>query len=476
MKKSIGLLSALVVSTTFIVNCQKAPDKRRVRPSGGSGTGSQSDIVDEKAKLPTKVCSKEIIDAYTKLYSNQTQLDKMTISTHSTDAEKEAKKKLGVETLAKCEEVENLLKGEKNQGCYRDNGVKDLSNAYTASGVHKACKDLAKKLESEVGLESALANEAKADDKAKADTKEVEEKFIGKNGQIFTMSKEARQLVLSGNTDGGRFLVGGEIRSSNTALEQALAASSTVCTFLGEGLRIEENTDATLKIVAISAAEKADLYALKSGFTGKATLLSTEVTQGEDKSIISLLCLNLDAAKLSVEKIEKALGSEIHRQNLAATQQAALDKAAEEKKTKEEQQQAMIKATVGTSETATVSASAVSPQQQNLAAAQAQAAAEAKAKEAQKPAVTLVPATGVSSPAAAAQVEAESKVTKEELASMKEKAERLEKEAKDAEVEVAKLESEKAKAEDIDQAKAKARIARESANSAKAEYEAAAKA
>lgn len=494
MKKSIGLLSALVVSTTFIVNCQKAPDKRRVRPSGGTGA-AQSDVVTEKAKLPTKVCSKEIIEAYTKIYNNQGLLAKMVITADSSDADKEAKRKLGIETLDNCEEVVNLLKAEPNEGCYRDNGVKDLSNAYMASSVHSACKGLAKKLETEVQLESQLANEAKADDKAKADAKQVESELIGKE---LRMSKDARQLVLAKNTNGGKFLVEGEIQSSTSSLNQALAASSTVCTFTGEGLEIDENVDATLKITQASAAEKADLESLKEDFTGKATVLTTEISQAEKESeLIGLLCLNLDVTKLSVEKITKALGTgiasapvQVATEVTGGTSEAAVvstqgaDAAAS----------ATASATTFTAADLTAAQPAGSPQAQHLASGTAQMIAEAnqitgqKVEQQQAAAsstvvasgtaqvevvVTAKPTDAASQPAQVQQDDADAKA--KEVARLKEKAERLEKDAKDAEEEVKKLEAAKAKAEDIDEAKARARNIRETANTAKAEYEAAAR-
>lgn len=474
MKKSFVLLSALVVTTTFIVNCQKAPDKRRVRPTAG-GSGTQTDVVD-KAKLPTKVCSAELLNNYKSFHKSQDLLRKTVITATSTDAEKESQKKLGVETLAKCDDLITQLKTEDNQGCYLDNGVKDTSNALMVSSMQNLCNSLGKKLKSEVELDSSYADAAKENEKAKEDAKKVESDLIGKS---LTMSKEARALVLQNNTDGGKFLADGEIRSSNSSLETALSASQTVCTFLGDGVAIKEDVEATLKIVSTSAAEKTDLAALKADFDGKATLLSTEIAQEETKETIGLLCLNLDATKLSVEKIKKALGTGI---TSAPVKVATEVTGAASEAAKVEPTPAAASATTFTANDLAAKQPAGSPQAQNLASGTAQMIADAnkvvpqkaeKEEAAKEAAVKVsVVTTPVASSGASATV-----ATKEQaedaagqLAMLKEKAERLEAEAVAAEADVKKLEEAKAKAEDIDQAKAKARITRESADSAKAEY------
>lgn len=450
MKKSIGLLSALVVTTIFIVNCQKAPEKRRVRPSGGSG--SQSDVVTEKAKLPTKVCSKELLNDYRAFHKSQDLLRKTVITAASTETEKDAQKKLGVETLAKCDDLIKQLQGEENQGCYLDGGVKDVSNALMAPSMQNLCNALGKKLKTEVELDSSYADAAKENEKAKEDAKKIESDLIGKS---LVMSKEARALVLQNNTDGGKFLVDGEIRSSNSALETALAASQTVCTFLGEGLEIKEDVEATLKIVSTATAEKADLAALKADFDGKSTLLSTEILQAESKETIGLLCLNLDASKLSVEKIKKALGTGITSAAVQVSTEVT-DGASEAAEV--ENRPAAVSATAFTAA--------------DLAAAQP--TASQTVVTAPRPTASATVTTVASGSASGASTTVAAREQAEDAAGqlemLKEKAERLEAEAIAAEADVKKLEDERAKAEDIDQAKAKARITRESANSAKTEY------
>lgn len=489
MKKSIGLLSALVVSTTFIVNCQKAPDKRRVRPSGGSGAGVQTDIANEKATLPTKVCSKEVLDLYKVYYKNKETIKKTVNSAASTEAEKESYKKLGVETLAKCDEIITALKTENNEGCFMDKGVKDTSNALMATSMQNECNGLGKKLKTDVDLDSSYNEAAKELAKSKADAKKVEEKFIGSD-KAFTISEQALNMMYEGNTNLGQFIVDGEIKSSQSTFETALAASKTVCTAIGKGITKDQTlTGTVLKFTSFEQADKSNLSELGLEFKGKATMINFVLhSEGDVTTAGAFICLNLDAAKLSVEKIEEVLGkvlltqpaTKVTTEVTGGTPAASATAHASDKLTAAQpegspQQKILDQAVALSVDKATKEAEQKAADKKAKEDAEAKAAAEAKAKEAQ-PAVALVPAAGVSSPAAAAQVEAEGKVSKEELASMKEKAERLEKEAKDAEAEVTKLETEKAKAEDIDQAKAKARIARESANSAKAEYEAAVKA
>lgn len=512
MKKSIGLLSALVVSTMFIVNCQKAPDKRRVRPSGDSGAGAQTDVVGEKAKLPTKVCGQEILTEYKTFGPLYTKASKARVTDSSTAEEIKAIQTDLANVLVKCKNLIPALEalGEaENYGCLKDNGVKSEENSLTKAQVQQWCNYAGTILKKDHNHPNEFSDAAEADQKAKTNAKEVESKFLGKN---FKISEEALNMMYEGRTNLGSFLVEGEVKTAQSSLDQALAASQTVCTAIGKGIAKDQVlASPVLKFTSFEKADKSNLKDIAIEFKGQATMvnITLEEKQSDEETEVvttagALLCLNLEFDKLSVAQLETVFGKAITvaptkvttevtggttntTDKLAAAQpegspqQKQLEVAMAPTVKKEAEQKAANEKAAQEKAAADKKAAdekAAQEKQEKKAkeAAEAKAAeAKAAAKEAQKPAVTLVPATGVSSPAAAAKVEAEGKATQEELASMKEKAERLEKEAKDAEAEVTKLETEKAKAEDIDQAKAKARIARESANSAKAEYDAAAK-
>lgn len=502
MKKSIGLLSALVVTTTFIVNCQKAPEKRRVRPSGGSGV--QTDVV---KPVPTKACSAQLIQAYTSLYKSKLALASSTITASSSEADKEAHSKMGIETLDQCKKLITSLKAEESEGCtYQAQGK---SNALTANVIQTVCNDIGEKLKNDVALDNEFANAKQELKKSEADAKKVESELLGKS---LRMSKDARSLVLESNVNGGKYLANGEIGSSTTSMEDALSASKTVCTFLGEGLKIDESKDTLLKITGTQAAAKSDLVNLKEDFIGKSTLLSTLVKQEADESpsTISLLCLNLDPEKLTVEKITSALGKEI----ASASAQVSTELTGETS----EAAKVATSSTVAASMTQAILAAAQpagSPQAANMEAATgganglqaqkgaAQQAAASQTVVAAKPAsaaavaktddegeegeaiVVTAPAasatvttvsTATASSSASATVTADAQADAQNLADLKDMSVRLDAEATAAEAELKKLETEKAKESDIEDAKRVARNARESANSAKQKYEEAAKA
>lgn len=520
MKKSIGLLSALVVSTTFIVNCQKAPDKRRVRPSGGSGAAT--DVVGEKTKLPTKVCSKELATEF----STFAALYKKATSTHATATsnaeELKAMQADLVNTLAKCDTLIpqfTALGESENFGCLKDAGVKSEANSLTKAQVQQWCNYTGAMLEKEHSHPNAYSTAFKDAKKAEANTKEIEAKFLGKE---FKVSEEALNMMYEGHTNLASFLVEGEVKSDKN---QATTASQTVCTTIAGIAKDQVFTSPVLEFTEFAKAEKSAFKDISVEYNDKATLISftlkeaqTEENESNESTTTpgALLCLNLPFEKLSVAQLETVFGKAITvapekvKTEVKATEEKKEEKATETKETKETKatdklaaaqpegspQQAQLEVAMAPTvkkETEQKAADEKAAQEKAAAdkkaadekaakeqqakkakeEADAKAAAEAK-KEEEKPVITVAPAAAASSPAAAAKVET-AKVTKEELASMKEKAERLDKEATAAEAEVTKLESEKAKADDVDQAKAKARIARESANDAKAEYEAAAK-
>ena len=461
MKKSIGLLSALVVTTTFIVNCQKAPEKRRVRPSGGSG-GVQTQL--DKGQ-PTKACNQQVLNAYSSLYKSNTTLASATITADSSDQAKDAQRKLGVEVLAKCDDLIPSLKLEENEGCVYPTSSKAT---LTADGVIAMCNSIGEKLKDQVDLDNSYANAAKELKKSEADIKQVEDQLLGKE---LVMSAEARTLLLKDNTNGAKFLVEGKVSSYNESLKSALAASKTVCTFTETASDIDVNKETTLKITKTLPATKAELQSLDESFEGKSTLMITTIKQegAETDSSASLLCLNLDPAKLTVEKITAILGKEI----ASAPVQVATEVTGE------------TSATAATSETQEILAAAEVAQEKEVEAAKVSvqptvsATVTTTATVAASAAVNTVTTATASAAASATVVVAEGEDEGQpqiSVAGLKEKADRLEAEAVAAQAEVKKLEDEKATAEDIDQAKGKARLARESADSVKAEYEAAVKA
>lgn len=508
MKKSFVLLSALVVTTTFIVNCQKAPDKRRVRPTAG-GSGSPTDVVD-KTKLPTKVCSAELLNNYKSFHKSQVLLNKTTITASSTEAEKESQRKLGVETLAKCDEVIDKLKLEDNQGCYMDNGVKDVSNALMVPSMQNICNKLGAKLKAEVELDSSYADAAKENEKAKEEAKKVQENFIGKD-KTFKISEQVLDMMYEGNTNLGMFLTEGEVKSSKSSLETALAASKTVCTAIGEGIAKDQTLKETvLTFTSFENADKSNLDELAIEFKGKATMINLVLqSEGEITTAGNLLCLNLEVGKLSVNKLTEVFGKAITSAPVQVSTEVT--GATSESTPAAASATATVSATAFTSQDLAAKQPAGSPQDQHLASGTAQmiadankevpqkaadqkaaadkAAADKKAKEEKAAADKLaeekaekeevakvsVVTTPVASSAASATVATKEQVEDAagQLAMLKEKAERLEAEAVAAEADVKKLEEANAKAEDVDQAKAKARITRESANSAKADYDAA---
>ena len=517
MKKSIGLLSALVVSTTFIVNCQKAPDKRRVRPSGGSG--AQTDVVGEKAKLPTKVCSKDLMTEFTSFSALYKKVTAAKVSEHSTAEELKAMQADLVTALDKCDKLIpqfTALGESENFGCLKDGGVKSEENSLTKAQVTQWCNYAGVILERDHNHPNAYSTAAKDAKKAEANIKEIESKFLGKD---FKVSEEALHMMYEGRTNLASFLAAGEVQTDKS---QAMTASQTVCTAIGTGIAQDQVLTApVLEFIKFEKAEKSAFKDIGVEYNDKATLISFTLSQAQEENnensestttTGALLCLNLPFEKLTAAQLETAFGKAITlaptkvttevtggaseaavvstpaassasataktTDNLAAAQpegspqQAQLEAAMAPTAKKETEQKAADE------KAAQEKAAADKKAADEKAAKEEKAKEEAAAKEEKQAAapvasatVTVAPAQAASSPAVA-----EEKVVETEFTALKEKAARLEQEAKDAEAEVKKLEAEKAKAEDIAQAKTKARITRESANAAMKELNSAAKA
>lgn len=310
MKKSIGLLSALVVTSTFLINCQKAPDKRRVRPSNGKG--AQTDVA-EKAKLPTQVCSKEILELYKGFGGVYTNITRNRMTSETAEAQKKEMQSLIVETLAKCDQLIPRLQ----HGCMKDAGVKSDDNALTKEKMQSWCNQVGIILEKDHDHPNAYSQAANDAAKAKADNDKAHA-LVGTKG---TVSKEGLEMAIEGNTNLGQFLVAGEIQTSVESLERALATSQTVCTFLGEGMKSDVEISNKLEILSFVEAEKNDLKDLDLDFSGQSTIVGLKL--GKDITVEApLACLNLDAKKLSVDALKKVFGSVITLGSTSATTSA----------------------------------------------------------------------------------------------------------------------------------------------------------
>ena len=524
MKKSIGLLSALVVSTTFIVNCQKAPDKRRVRPSGGSG--AQTDVVGEKAKLPTKVCSKDLMTEFTSFSALYKKVTAAKVSEQSTAEELKAMQADLVTALDKCDKLIpqfTALGESENFGCLKDGGVKSEENSLTKAQVTQWCNYAGVILERDHNHPNAYSTAAKDAKKAEANIKEIEAKFLGKD---FKVSDEVINMMYEGRTNLASFLANGEIQTDKS---QAMTASQTVCTAIGTGIAQDQVLKSpTLEFIKFEKAEKSAFKDIGVEYNEKATLVSFTLKEIQEENNESneptttagaLLCLNLPFEKLTAAQLETAFGkaitlapTKVTTEVTGGTTEAAVvstpaassasattsstthasDKLAASKPEGSPQLKLLDEAVAQSTDKATKEteqkaadekaaqekAAADKKAADEKAAKEEKAKEEAAAKEEKQAAAPVASATVTVAPAQAASspVQVEEKVVETEFTALKEKAARLEQEAKDAEAEVKKLEAEKAKAEDIAQAKTKARITRESANAAMKELNSAAKA
>ena len=211
MKKSIGLLSALVVTTTFIVNCQKAPEKRRVRPSGGSGT--QSDVI-EKAKT-TKECSPELktsFDAFAVTYKAATakavndQMSKEEVEQIKSDLNK---------SMVKCTELLPALEalGEaQNFGSISKGAVESENKIISRDTLKKSCYYVGQVLDKQHGVvNNVMVVAQKEEEKSKADKEKISKELLGKE---LLMSKHASSLIVKNNINGGKFLANGVIETT----------------------------------------------------------------------------------------------------------------------------------------------------------------------------------------------------------------------------------------------------------------------
>lgn len=510
MKKSIGLLSALVVTTTFIVNCQKAPDgKRRIKPTGSDAAAATETIAADKVKLPTNVCSKDLLDMYKSFGSLYTKATSKRVTENTTADEAKAMQTDLVNLLAKCNDIIpalNALGESENFSCFKDAGVKSESNALSKKQAQEWCNYAGQILEKDHNHPNEYSAAAKEAVKAKQEAKQLAEV----EGKPWAITDAGLELFLNDNTNLINFIANGEIKKSSVDLDHALAASQTVCTVYkkssGDGITDVSDLANEVGISAFTAADSDIIKGLDIEFKGKATLLPVVIKHkdGQGATSAPLVCLNMDSEKLTVDAVKKAFGSVITLKSTSATVTTQVTGGTSPAAVSTDNGDA-ASLTAKVSTVTTGGASVASPTAAVVTTGNGDAASQTGK-------VTLVPTAGVSAVvttgngdgasvtakvttvttggASVASPVAVVKVVSAEVAALKLKAERLDKEATDAEASLATAQAaydaEKAKGDKADQAKLKkleeslkdekavATNSRNAANTAKAEYDAAA--
>lgn len=299
MKKSFILLSALLATTTFIVNCQKAPDKRRVRPSGGAGILAANPAADEKLSS-TSLCTKDISDLYRSFFKNQQELIKTTTQNEMSETEKLAYAELSQTLTAQCDELISRLNDKPNKSCSLDR--KNQAAQLTVENMTNICNTLGKKSSEVLKTENKYSKAAAVQAKTEENLKSIEDY----KSQTHEMTVAGLSLFSKTSTYGNKFLANGEIKSSESILNASMASNLTTCTVLGVGLDVNFSETAKFKVFGITKAEKSETDLVFENFEGSATSIALEVQQNKTNHPAVMLCLNMDSEKVTVKDLEKA--------------------------------------------------------------------------------------------------------------------------------------------------------------------------
>lgn len=291
-KSSIALFCTLLASTTFIVNCQKAPNKRGVRAQ----TSDKAAVATDAKAATLKACDDRVLKILESLHK-KADYDK---KTQLTDETKQQVKDNELAIKAECDEILPLINREEGKGCLNEKATEEKNKIVMADKIQKnLCNAVGTKLEKNHGVINPYAAQDRETKRAETESAKVEKL----TAQELTLSEEGRNLTKAENVNWESILVNGKVAKASE-LKAALAAKAIVCSFLDTGADLSDSDKVVLKITEKVAAEKASLPKDVS-----ATATSFSLVRNSTHTPLNLVCLNLDAKNLTAEKIKQAFGS-----------------------------------------------------------------------------------------------------------------------------------------------------------------------
>ncbi|MFN3455087.1 MAG: hypothetical protein ACK41T_09030 [Pseudobdellovibrio sp.] len=325
-RSSVKMISALLASSMLVVNCQKAPQKKGVRPStptqsaqtttaAGATAHGANEAAKTTAVIPQNICNTEVLTTYQEMV-NQAKYLKEQAAAANKDTQKITETRQDV--LANCDKILTVLNKEKDGACLKDQSAKTEENSIYASKIKgNLCLYVGQALATENKVDNEYAKEFQQVQKATVAKTEVDN-FLESS---LVLSKQAEEMIKIQNVSWNTFLVGGEVKHGAEVLKSSLAAKAMVCSFVDFHLNRDDSNEVVLKV--INKSVETDLEKLPKNYSGGNVIFTVErVNQDEtaDKgNLLKLTCINTSDKELTLEKIKTTFGSHIVAKTVSAT-------------------------------------------------------------------------------------------------------------------------------------------------------------
>ncbi len=286
------LISTLIATSFFMVNCNKGTDKMGVKGKAAPGQAAPAKV--EKTGSEIAACSESILKSYAVLAEAAKRVQNLKKSEEHN------------KVISMCKDLDSEFDKASLKSCQYPL-AKDKTEKVVLTKAPSQCAMSAKLLKAIDGTESEYLKSAD-DQKIIADVK-------SNNGEQFKMvkllmSEEMKTMLKQENLNFKKYIVDGEIKSSPEDMQKAFEARKVVCSFTETSTEVPEKEKIYLNV---QEYVEADVQNMPEGIQGMGLAMAVSTVKATDDSGIfqKLDCSQLSKDKIDIKLLKQALGKHL---------------------------------------------------------------------------------------------------------------------------------------------------------------------
>ena len=323
------LISTLIASSFFMVNCNKGQNRAGVKANTTSGTpaepiskstsnsGDTSKVGsgdDTKAvKEVVADCPSPVFKSYAAVATEAVRVEDL-YKKNKTAASPEKLKSDYLKVLALCTDMGKEFDQVSLKSCKYKN-PKNKNEDVVINKATTQCLIVAKQLDDEDGTKTEflkLYNDQK--ELKKQDLEKQLSSFENFKAAKLVMSDDMKKMLKPDNLNFKMYIVGGEIKTDQAEMKKAYADKKVVCSFVGTSTEISEKGKSIFSALEVENVDKKDLPE-NINAVGIAFSVSTgEKSDGISAGISNMQmlgCSHLLKDRIDVKLLRQALGAQL---------------------------------------------------------------------------------------------------------------------------------------------------------------------
>ncbi len=311
------LVSTLIATSFFMVNCNKGQNRTGVKANTTAGkptdplakTTVVSGDVSKAQKLPAADCTESVLKSYGIVATEAKRVQEL-VEKNKTAASKEKFKAEYLKVLGLCDDLGKEFDQANLKSCKYKNS-KNVNEDIVVNKAPSQCLIAAKQLFDEDGTKTdylKLLNDQIELKKQEAAQK-VSSAEAFKSAKL-VMSNDMKKMLTAENLNFKMYIVGGEIKTAQAEMKKAYADKKVVCSFVGTSTEISEKEKSIFSVVSYEDVDKKDL---PEGMSAAGIVFSVGSTENTDSvsNMQMLGCSNLLKDKIDVKLLRQALGQHL---------------------------------------------------------------------------------------------------------------------------------------------------------------------